>query len=129
MLGIAPQLVQNMLFSEAPLLATYLPEQKALQAHIIAAFMVANVITLLYLLLQTFRPIPYDTETLHSRNVHFTCLTTILTLLDALRDLWMLLVVLAFGILASVILCVWWDVTIQLGTHLVRYVFSELTSF
>lgn len=59
LLGVAPQLTENMIFSEAPLLATFLPEGKALQAHIVAAFMIANVITLLYLLLQSFRPVPY----------------------------------------------------------------------
>lgn len=62
LLGIAPQLTENMIFSEAPLMATFLPEGKALQAHIVAAFMIANAITLLYLLLQSFRPVPYVTN-------------------------------------------------------------------
>jgi hypothetical protein len=59
LLGVAPQLVQNMIFSEAPLMASYLPEGKALQAHIIAAFMVANAITFLYLLLQILKRTRY----------------------------------------------------------------------
>lgn len=60
MLGIAPQLLQNMIYAEAPLFALYAPEKKAIQAHIIASFMVANLVTLCYLVLQFFKHISYD---------------------------------------------------------------------
>lgn len=59
LLGVAPQFLQNMLFSEAPLMASILPEGIAIQAHIVAGFMIANVISLLYLVLQLVKSIPY----------------------------------------------------------------------
>lgn len=69
LLGIAPQLLQNMIFSEAPILAAVMPEGRAIQAHIIAAFMVANAVTLCYLILQFFFKISYahtdQTSTVH----------------------------------------------------------------
>lgn len=48
-----------MIFSEAPILSATMPEGRAIQAHIIAAFMVANAVTLCYLILQFFFKISY----------------------------------------------------------------------
>jgi len=57
-LGIAPQLLQNALYAETPIFIHQLAEKKAIAAHIIASFMVANVLGLLYLIVTAFKHIP-----------------------------------------------------------------------
>ncbi|PRP80268.1 hypothetical protein PROFUN_12735 [Planoprotostelium fungivorum] len=57
MLGIAPQLIQNALFSETAVLKSIVPEEKEISAYIVTAFMVANIFCLIYLCIQRYRPI------------------------------------------------------------------------
>lgn len=130
LLGIAPQLIQNMIFSEAPLLAAEMPEGRAMQAHIIAAFMVANAITLLYLLLQFFFRISYvfrPSLLSSSRRdsllpVHLTLGSFHACIVLKNRDLVALVVILAAGVFDSILLACFWDATVYLGKHKVRCV-------
>jgi MFS family permease len=56
-MGISPQLLQNGLFLETAVFKNDVPEGRAISAAIITAFMVANILVLVYLLLQSFRPV------------------------------------------------------------------------
>lgn len=57
-LGIAPQLLQNAMFSQTPIFIRELSEHKAITTHIVAAFMLANTFAVLYLIINALKPIP-----------------------------------------------------------------------
>jgi len=54
LLGCAPQLVQNALFSETAIFKQEQPEGRNISAYMITAFMLANIFCLVYLFLQRF---------------------------------------------------------------------------
>eukprot|EP00007_Cunea_sp_BSH-02190019_P008331 CAMPEP_0174239170 /NCGR_PEP_ID=MMETSP0417-20130205/13687_1 /TAXON_ID=242541 /ORGANISM="Mayorella sp, Strain BSH-02190019" /LENGTH=481 /DNA_ID=CAMNT_0015318083 /DNA_START=79 /DNA_END=1521 /DNA_ORIENTATION=+ len=59
-LGMAPQFLQNAIFSETPMFMQMLPEGRAITANLLTAFFLANIITLAYLIIDSIWPLRDD---------------------------------------------------------------------
>jgi hypothetical protein len=114
------------MFSQTPIFIRELTEHKAITTHIVAAFMLANLFALLYLIINAIKPIPYALDDI---SVESSCPVSSFRFFTFFRDYFAMTTVFGVSIACSIACAFFWDKAVVIDGTRVRYGFFSAPPF
>jgi len=115
-IGMAPQLAQNALFSETALFRERTPEKNEISAYIVTAFMLANVVIVIYLIIQYFNSVKY---------LFFGQKPQKRLFFNSQRDSFFIYVIMIGGIIDSILVIFFWNQTVRISSVETRWTITK----